>query len=145
MSKSFLEIHFTGEGFRTLSTYRRFFAAALAEVRKREADYDEEVRAWYEEGEGRPRSEGGSGYRFPHCIHGASLWTDYDNICGWCEDSSTAIEQAIVFGRERFLRFVQRWEWVNAAPGDLDYDTRKGLLHWAASLHPGLEHLAKEA
>lgn len=26
------------------------------------------------------------GYRPPHCFHGTNLWTDYDNICGPCED-----------------------------------------------------------
>lgn len=29
---------------------------------------------------------GGSGHRYPTCFHGSSLWTDYDNICGPCED-----------------------------------------------------------
>ena len=127
----FQRIHFTGEGFRTLSMYRLFFRRALREALQRRADYDEEVRAWYEEGEGLH-----SGYAFPHCIHGSSLWTDYDNICGWCEDGSTAIEEAIVAGRESFLRFNDRWEWVCNAPGDLAYDTRNSLMKWAASLFP---------
>lgn len=26
------------------------------------------------------------GYRPRTCFHGASLWTEYDNICGACED-----------------------------------------------------------
>jgi hypothetical protein len=26
------------------------------------------------------------GYRPHYCEHGANMWTDYDNICGACED-----------------------------------------------------------
>jgi hypothetical protein len=26
------------------------------------------------------------GYRPHYCFHGTNLWTDYDNICGMCED-----------------------------------------------------------
>jgi hypothetical protein len=29
------------------------------------------------------------GYRAPHCEHGMNLWTDYDPICGPCEDGMT--------------------------------------------------------
>lgn len=29
-----------------------------------------------------------SGFRPHYCIHGTNLWTDYDNICGGCEDGS---------------------------------------------------------
>lgn len=181
MSKTFREIHITGEGFRTLGIYRLFFKAALAEALKHRADYDEEVRRWYLDGEGaapkwvtdvscancgtyfgeegdldqaalrfpcedaedgshvmafRRNNVGGQGHTFPRCIHGMSLWTDYDNICGGCEEGETAIEEAIVSGREAFLRFNQRWEWVASAPGDLAYDTRRELLDWATSLFP---------
>jgi hypothetical protein len=26
------------------------------------------------------------GFRPHYCFHGTNLWTDYDNICGWCEE-----------------------------------------------------------
>lgn len=29
------------------------------------------------------------GYRPHYCEHGTNLWTDYDNICGGCEDGMT--------------------------------------------------------
>lgn len=29
------------------------------------------------------------GYRPHYCEHGMNLWTDYDPICGWCEDGVT--------------------------------------------------------
>lgn len=147
--RSFYEIHFTGEGFRTLGVYRLFFKAALQEALKYRADYEAEVKDWYENGDGRPVvwatlddgthrqvNIGGKGHTFPHCIHGTSLWTDYDNICGGCESGETPIEYAIVRGREQFLRFNQRWEWITSAPGDLDPGVRNGLLDWATSLFP---------
>src|SRR3954471_8807791 len=31
----------------------------------------------------------------PHyCIHGTNQWTDYDNICGWCEDGVTMLRMS---------------------------------------------------
>lgn len=30
-----------------------------------------------------------NGYRAHYCEHGTNLWTDYDNICGPCEDGIT--------------------------------------------------------
>ena len=152
MSKSFYQIHFTGEGFRTLEAYRLFFRRALQEALQARADYEAEVRDWYENGDGQApdwRTEsddeghtwrwnaGGLGHAFPHCIHGSSLVTDYDNICGGCEEGETPIQGAIVRARESFLRFNSRWEWICDAPGDLDNETRRELTIWAASLFPG--------
>lgn len=53
----------------------RMAAKNLEAARKRFADYKEECAADY-----------AKGYRPSACIHGVSQWTDYDNICGWCED-----------------------------------------------------------
>lgn len=141
MSKTFYEIHFTGEGFRSLHVYRRFFADALATVRKRHADYLAEVAAWYETGDGRSVADGGRGYCYPYCIHGASLWVDHDIPCGACEmGDDSVIGEAITLGRERFLRFLDRWEWLCAAPGDLATDVRHHLEGWTLSLFPGMEN-----
>lgn len=131
----FAKIHMN-DGFRSVDTYRAFFRSAIRDIKARHAAYEAEVKAWYETGDGRPISEGGHGYAFPECIHGSSLWTDYDNICGWCEDSSTILEEAIVLGRERWLRFVSRWEWVTAAPPDLNEATRREMLGWAMEAWP---------
>lgn len=129
MSKSFREIHITGEGFRTLAVYRLFFAAALRDVRKRIAEYDAEVRDWYAEN---------PGYQFPQCIHGSSLVTDYDNICGWCEDSSTPVELAIVEARSNFLRFLSIWEWINARPAGVNLapEVHRDIMEQALALFP---------
>ena len=53
------------------------------------ADHDARVSEWYENGDGRPVADGGRGWAFPECIHGTSLWTDYDNICWGCEAGYT--------------------------------------------------------
>ena len=137
--RTFYEIHFTGEGFRTLGVYRLFFERALREARARREAYEAEVRDWYENGDGRPRSEGGKGFTFPTCIHGRDLWVDHDIPCGACEGEDGVISEAMGFARERFLRFNDRWDWANAAPGDLDPTTRRQLMEWAASLFPKKE------
>jgi hypothetical protein len=80
----------------------------LRQARKRQADYDQDVRDWYAAGDGRspawitehdddgtPRrvNMGGQGYRYPACIHGTSTWTEYDNICGPCEDGPVDVHK----------------------------------------------------
>lgn len=181
--------YINGEGFRTLAIYRLFYRAARAEILARQERYDQDVRDWYESGDGAPKqwvtetfcgecgdplkpgvppfqrvgtwystrsnlcaafcsardggahlpmertvNIGGQGYTYPECIHGASRWTDYDNICYGCEESETAVDLARSLGRERFVRFIDRWEWAIAAPGDAPH--REDLLQWAYSLWP---------
>lgn len=151
LGDTFGQIHITGEGFRSVGVYRAFYLAALRTVRAARAKYEADVRDWYENGDGRSPdyvtdesghryNVGGQGHAYPECIHGASLWTDYDNICGGCEESLTASEEARGIARERYLRFNQRWDWVCNAPGDLNHHTRTELNKWAISLYPtGLE------
>lgn len=100
----------------------RFALAHLKRLRKAHADYDEEVREWYASGPGRPRkmhtfidgddvwqeNVGGQGYRFPACIHGTSLWTPYDNICGPCEDSLTLHQEALILGHRDAHEYLSR-------------------------------------
>ncbi len=53
-------------------------------------------------------SRGRRTYRERFCEHGASRWTDYDNICGGCEDGITMsgprqrYERAIAEAKHRF-------------------------------------------
>jgi hypothetical protein len=84
------------------STVRTRLRHHISRLRAIKADYAADVDAWYTTGEGQNPNwveewdedlqdvirynAGGKGYTFPHCIHGASRWTDYDNICGGCED-----------------------------------------------------------
>lgn len=58
----------------------------VEQSRRRYAIYEEDVRLWYRHGDGRPYDKGGKGHSYPYCIHGVSLWTDYDCACGRCED-----------------------------------------------------------
>ncbi len=37
------------------------------------------------------------GFRPRCCIHGASNWTDYDNICGACEDGYGSYEGLVLY------------------------------------------------
>lgn len=123
-----------GSGFRTGAMYRLFFKAWLRKVRAHRASYDAEVRDWYAEH---------PGYQFPVCIHGSSLTTDYDNICGGCEDGASVVEEARGYAREQFLRFCDRWDWASKAPGDLPYDERNRLLEWAMEPWTSIQDLLK--
>lgn len=83
------------------------------------------------------------GYRPEFCIHGTYQWTDYDNICGGCEDGVT-LRQMVVEGALRDVREFRRrldvtgtavgvaaregmpldqkplWEWAKEPLSDLD-------------------------
>ena len=50
------------------------------------ARYRADYHNWYLRGDGRTLDDGGKGWAYPECIHGADRWTSYDNICGPCED-----------------------------------------------------------
>lgn len=50
---------------------------ALDKSRQAFANYEQERKEWYTEN---------PGYQFPFCPHGVSLITDYDPMCGHCED-----------------------------------------------------------
>jgi hypothetical protein len=74
--------------------YRTLFTIALREVTAEVKAYDDEVEDWY------------LNDQFPACIHGTSLWTDYDNICGGCEESYTIIQLAQGRARARFRAYL---------------------------------------
>lgn len=135
-TSGFAAIHITGEGLRTVGVYRHFYRAALRGLNAADAAYEAEVRDWYENGDGRPVSEGGYGYTFPQCKHGSNLWTDYDNICGGCEDGSSNVELAIVEARTRYLTFVGFFEWMGQTPAALPEHIRKQIAEFSVTLFP---------
>lgn len=53
------------------------------EARKDFADIQRTIQDWNDMADECQRQ----GYRPQYCIHGTNTWTDYDNICGGCEDS----------------------------------------------------------
>lgn len=53
------------------------------------------------------------GYRPHHCFHGTNLWTDYDNICGPCEDSQYDPRHHPI-GSPEFNAVVEDWAEQNA-------------------------------
>lgn len=101
----------------------------LKNMRKVEADYAAEVEEFYTEGDGRRTSEGGRGYTFPHCIHGTSRWTDYDNICGGCEEGLRTTEAAVLEALSICRRMDEYKAWLDSAPSDLPADLRTSLIN----------------
>ena len=106
---------------------------AIHLMRKSEAAYaayEADVNDWYRNGDGRPTREGGRGYAYPTCFHGSSRWTDYDNICGGCEEGFghfnylNELGVAKEMAKDAFLEMSKRIELYV----DLDYKTRYGSL-----------------
>jgi len=104
------------------ATHHRFYLMVAKGVLKRlkaaESAYREEVAEWYRVGEGRPAqwhdgvNYGGQGYTFPYCIHGTSRWTDYDNICGGCEDPESIYRTALNEAWELVVNTIRQNELV---------------------------------
>lgn len=61
----------------TLRLARMFYAADKAEVEAADA------------------FDAANGHRSHYCIHGTNQWTDYDNICGGCEDGVTLRQMSV--------------------------------------------------
>jgi len=50
------------------------------------------------------KADRAAGYRSHYCVHGTNNWTDYDNICGPCEDGLTSLEAYLPILRQDALR-----------------------------------------
>ena len=75
---------------KTVTYAKSWQQLALHMVHRQKAAYDayeEDVRDWYKNGDGRSTKDGGRGHSYPYCFHGVSRWVDYDCACGACEDS----------------------------------------------------------
>lgn len=57
------------------ATVAKLAVSKLAEVRNMYAEHDEHKRECYRQG-----------FRPHYCAHGVNQWTDYDAMCGECED-----------------------------------------------------------
>lgn len=81
-----------------------------------------------------------NGYRPHYCEHGMSRWTDYDNICGYCEDG-ISMSDGLVRMAFALDNAKQRWERANEildfitnakAKGFGDFvDTEKAFVEFA--------------
>jgi hypothetical protein len=95
----------------------------LREIKAWHAQYEADVEDWYRRGPGRsPRwitemtddgepyqiNVGGDGHTYPSCIHGASRWTDYDNICGPCEDGLSVYQLALYAAHSDWHTWTER-------------------------------------
>jgi len=124
---------------------RRVALAELRKLKARAAEYRAEVDEWYRAGDGRSprywtnpetgrtRNYGGKGYSFPYCEHGSSLWTDYDNICGGCEDGYSVYQLAVWSAHEKVSEVNRRIDWLTDAPRSLPTDMHRELVEWALS------------
>lgn len=91
--------------------------------------YEADVNDWYRNGDGRPTPQG-RGHAYPECIHGYSRWTDYDNICGACEDGYGHFDylRELVIAKELAQDAFKEMSDRIALYTDLDYKTRyRGL------------------
>lgn len=115
----------------------------LRNLKAREAEFNAEREEWYRAGDGRspkwyqgpdddrPYNYGGKGWAFPEaCVHGSSAWTDYDNICGPCEDGYSVYQLALWEAQDRVSQFNKRMEWLLSAPKSLPYEMRDDLRDW---------------
>ena len=93
-------------------------------MKKRAAEYEEACRDWAREG-----------YRPHYCIHGTNQWTDYDNICGPCEEGLTLYQLALYSAHDDVRTFEQRMALYRAAV-DLDAPqvVRDALSNWGCEL-----------
>jgi hypothetical protein len=123
------------------------YDAALKAYEDSDARYAADVADWYENGDGRSpewipdpvRGEGhfmnvgGLGYRYPACPHGTSLWTDYDNICGGCEDPHDNYEIAKQVALGAVSQWKRRCAGQKALLDSIGFDDPpEGLAEWAA-------------
>ena len=114
----------------------RFALIHLRALKAADAAYEEEVREWYQSGDGRSRSQGGKGYAFPYCRHGMSLWTDYDNICGGCEAGEGNYTIALRMGYASHAEVERRMAAIYALPADVPQVARDEMVQWAIAAFP---------
>ena len=90
------------------------------------------------------------GYRPRHCFHGVNLWTDYDPICGPCEDGygwfdRTAYRQlALLEAKTSYKMFEERLAaYVKASTLNAPLD-HGAMIDWvnAPLARYGLHHQA---
>jgi hypothetical protein len=84
---------------------RKIYSIALELIeaeRRNYQEYDKAVDDWYRD----PTTQH---LRFPNCIHGTSNWTDYDNICGACEDGDGDFDYLRVAARS-LAGAKERWK-----------------------------------
>ena len=125
--------------------YNRVVLSELRKFKKADAEYQEDREEWYRNGDGRsPRyrtdpetgrthNYGGKGYSYPYCQHGTSNWTDYDNICGRCEDGYSVYQMAIWSAQEKVSEYNRRIDWLLSAPKSLSGAMQRELIDWALS------------
>lgn len=91
-------------------------------LKRRDTEYVEECAAYRRDG-----------FRPHYCKHGTNMWTDYDNICGACEDGATNYQLALMRARSDVATFRQRMAWLDTAPTGMPREQLSTLIDWACS------------
>lgn len=92
-----------------MRTVYHFSKAEKAVIYKMALKIVEQYRDQYAEYERDCESDRERGYRAHYCEHGTNQWTDYDNICGGCEEGLTLAygpwkyERALSEAKARFV------------------------------------------
>lgn len=63
----------------------------------------------FEDAEESARQDRANGYRAHYCVHGTNQWTDYDNICGGCEDGLTTVADYLPLERHNAIHAARQY------------------------------------
>jgi len=99
------------------STQKKFALAAIKEVRAEHAAYLSDMDDLRKEG-----------YGPSHCFHGTDRWTDYDNICGYCEEGLTLQEMALGRAKHRYSEVERKLHAYVAASNEFGHELTKPLV-----------------
>lgn len=69
----------------------------------------DQMVAAFEEYEEDCRYDATNHHRSHYCVHGVNQWTDYDNICGQCEDGLTTIHDYMPLLRHEALTAARQF------------------------------------
>lgn len=85
------------------------------------------------------------GYRPRYCIHGTNLWTDYDNICGGCEDGITLLNKVMAGLRADYEHFNKVLTYTAQAYAIYPpQEVRDALHEWVATTSAFLNDARQE-
>src|SRR5215469_17777939 len=90
-----------------------FSKGEKAAIYKMALSFVKQYRDNYAEYERECQAELAFGFTPHHCEHGTDQWTDYDNICGGCENGLTLAygpwkyERALAEAKARYVRSCQ--------------------------------------
>ena len=99
------------------------FLHTLKVARKR---YAQMVTEWDENVE----MHAAEGHRPSTCIHGTNMWTDYDNICGACEEGLGLRRMAVESAYRDVHKFWGGMAWITEgyAQGFISWEQKANMI-----------------